>query len=394
LGVFTVKKIISEKKEPKLRQKVQLALLCPLTGEDAFFGEGAKVSVETALSHLSKGGAFKKFSIELLEPIDDQNLTSEATVSASMAVRLNPHVCIGHQKTEMTLVSAPLFEENKIPFISMSKGTAPVSNGWEYLHMGVPIYRDIEKTMADYLILERKIESFAVVVADEYEFRDASRNFISSIDKGKISVKQFKLFANDEKFELKAADEGEVEKQIEAIVFFGVGPENATKIMELFRSFGGVFSKSPIVAFGIPADIDKDYDLIEQGYTKELVFVDTWNPDSDRPVVKNFVKDFMKAHPGEQKPNRYDAGIYDAVMNISEAVMKLFDSGEDVDVFSDNFNVQLNLKISEVFREGVQGMNRYASFDDGSLLGGGYVFLLDKSGETKMVFSSEEDIEN
>ncbi|NMA06418.1 MAG: ABC transporter substrate-binding protein, partial [Ruminococcaceae bacterium] len=258
LGVFTVKKLLSGKKEPKLRQKVQLALLCPLTGDDAFYGEGAKVSAETALSHLSKSGVFKKFSIELMEPIDDQNLTSEATVSASMAVRLNPHVCIGHQKTQMTLVSAPLFEENKIPFISMSTGTAPVSNGWEYLHMGMPIYRDIEKTMADYLILERKIKSLAVVVADEYEFRDASRNFLSSIEKGKASVKQFKLFTNDEKFELKA-DEGEIEKQIEAIIFFGVDPENVTKVMELFRSFGGAFSKSPIIAFGIPSDIDKDY---------------------------------------------------------------------------------------------------------------------------------------
>lgn len=343
------------------KQAVKVAVMCPLSGESARFGEIYRASITAAMKAIEEDGYLKDYTLEF-EYIDDKGSTDGAPMAATYALdQYGCNVAIGHMLTTMILADGQYFEDAKTPLLGIVSGPASVSQGWEYLSIETGTDLQQAQALIDYLVGELKYEKISLININT--------------EGGMTAAKEIERYL-DEKYSLKLAtqdqltnDDTDFTAQVlnmknagtDCVIFWGLSQANGqlcnTQVKQLYKP-DIFFAGGTNLAQAQMLDTWNEEDIVGVVYPVGYIPTD----DAD---VQRFIKNFKEADVQKQDPADVPARVYDAVYHIATA---LNDMGQ-VDVSAEDFNTQLNSALRKAKFQGVQGMFDFSAFDNGVGLG-------------------------
>lgn len=120
----------------KENEKIKIAVVGSLTGDNAEYGIGFKNASELKVEEYDKNGGILGKEIELIS-FDDKNSGEEgATIAQKIASDKDILAVIGHFSSGVSMVAAPTYDENKIVEIS------PSASHPDYTSLGDYIFRN------------------------------------------------------------------------------------------------------------------------------------------------------------------------------------------------------------------------------------------------------------
>lgn len=111
----------------------KFALYCPLTGDNAQYGQAFQTTIEIYIDNVNKNGGINGHPVELAV-YDDKNDPKEALNIANLIVS-DPDILavIGSQTSSATLAAAPVFQEAGIPMMTPQGSHADITLTGEYI---------------------------------------------------------------------------------------------------------------------------------------------------------------------------------------------------------------------------------------------------------------------
>jgi len=300
---------------------IRVGALLPASGPGSYFGVMGKQGADLALEEINKNGINGyKLAIEYG---DSQCQPLPATnVAKRMLETFKPHVVIGEECSDATLAAMSVLEEAKVPLLNAGSATNKFTDsGFKYAFRIFPSAQQqtdslatnaIKKMNAKNAILLNVKTNAGIDISDNFE-----KTFLANGGKvlGKIDfasdVSDFTAIATrvasmgNADVLLVSALEGQTVKLAQALAQAGV-----TK--------GGGGKAIMIGTIWVPWGFDQKAGKASIGYTR----ISQFDPNEQRPVVQNFVKNFKAKYGADTVPTHINAHAYDQILMIAEAVKR------------------------------------------------------------------------
>jgi branched-chain amino acid transport system substrate-binding protein len=352
-------------KESKSSNMVKVAVMCPLSGDYARFGELYKASITAAMKAINEDGALKDYTLEF-EYVDDKGSTDGAPTAATYALdRYGCHVSIGHLLTTMVLVSGPFFEEKEVPLLGIVSGPASVQQGWKYLSIETGTDLDQADTLVDFLINEKKLDRIGLIHVNTEGGMSAANRIEETLKSkyNKTVLTRDSMSFEDTDFTaqvLKMKNAG-----VNAVIFWGLAQGPANLCM---RQIEQLWGKVPEEIYFCGGTSLAQNQMIETWDEQDLIGVSFpvgYIPSTSDPQILRFIRDFKEADPLHQDPADVPARVYDSVYHIVNALNSLGPQ----DVNAPDFTRKLNSALRKAKFTGVQGQFDFGAYDNGVGLG-------------------------
>lgn len=98
---------------------IKLAVVAPLTGEEALSGQALRDGVELAIEQLNKNGGIDGHHLSVIA-FDDQNTPEQAVIAAQEAVNSGAIAVIGHTVAATLAAAEPIYAAAKLPVITLA----------------------------------------------------------------------------------------------------------------------------------------------------------------------------------------------------------------------------------------------------------------------------------
>jgi len=109
-----------------------LALIAPMTGNEAQYGEMQKTGAQIAVDEINEAGGINGRKV-VLDVFDDQNNTTQAATVAQMIIDDGKYdAAIGTYSSSNALAMAPLFDEAKMPFFCSVSSDGRIATEYTY----------------------------------------------------------------------------------------------------------------------------------------------------------------------------------------------------------------------------------------------------------------------
>ncbi len=109
-----------------------LALIAPMTGNEAQYGEMQKTGAQIAVDEINEAGGINGRKV-VLDVFDDQNNTTQAATVAQMIIDDQKYdAAIGTYSSSNALAMAPLFDEAKTPFFCSVSSDGRIATEYTY----------------------------------------------------------------------------------------------------------------------------------------------------------------------------------------------------------------------------------------------------------------------
>jgi branched-chain amino acid transport system substrate-binding protein len=353
------------RKEAAAGNVVKVAVMAPLSGDYARFGELYKASITAAMKAINEDGALKNYTLEF-EYIDDKGSTDGAPTAATLALdRYGCHVSIGHLLTTMVLVSGPFFEEKQVPLLGIVSGPASVQQGWKYTSIETGTDLDQADTLINFLINEKQLDRIGLIHVNTEGGMSAANRIEDTLKKqyNKTVMTRDAMSMDDTDFTAQVLKMKNA--NVNAVVFWGLAQGPANLCM---RQIEQLWGKVPEEIYFCGGTSLAQNQMIETWQADDLVGVSFpvgYIPSTTDPRILRFIRDFKAADTLSQDPADVPARVYDSVFHIVTALNTLGPQ----DVNAKDFTSKLNTALRQAKFTGVQGNFDFSANDNGVGLG-------------------------
>lgn len=343
------------------KQTVKVAVMSPMSGEFARFGEIYKASIEAAMRAINEDGFLKEYELEF-EYVDDKGATEAAPTAANYALdQYGCNVAIGHMLTTMILASGMYFEDAEVPLLGIVSGPASVAQGWEYLCIETGTDLQQADTLVTYLVEELGYKAISLVNVNTEGGMTAAVEIERLLkEKYGLALATHDQMSNDDT-DFTAQVLNMKNAETDCVIFWGLNQANGQL---LYTQVGQLYSQDVFFAGGTNLAQAQMRDTWNETDIVGVVFPVGFVP-TEEPHVARFMEYFKEADAQHQEAADVPARVYDAVFHIATA---LNDMGP-VDVEAADFNQQLNVALRNAKFQGVQGNFDFSAFDNGVGLG-------------------------
>ena len=180
-----------------------IALIAPMTGNEAQYGQMQKVGAQIAINEVNEAGGVNGRKV-VLDVFDDQNNTTQAATVAQMIIDDSRYdAVIGTYSSSNALAMAPLFDEAKMPFFCSVSSDGRIATEYTYTFQQGIAANYVWPIMADNAVQKLGGKRIALVALNN----DAGEFFTS------YATEEFEKLSKDGSCELVASvtyNEGEV----------------------------------------------------------------------------------------------------------------------------------------------------------------------------------------
>ena len=298
---------------------IKIGALFPLSGPGSYFGVQDKQGVELALKELNKTGVNGyKFEVQYE---DSACSPLPATQAAKRLIdQYKPDVVIGEECSDATLAIMPLMERAKIPLINAGSSAIKITdpgNPWTFRIMPNEVMQGQDLADKAYnklgartaVLLHENTNAGignAKVFADRFE--KLGGKVLGDIGFGR-DVNDFTAIAT------RVAHMGKIDV-IPTYTLEGQGLKITEALAQAGVVKGGGGHAIQLGTIWLPFGFEKKAGKAAIGYVRIVQF----NPMSQRPVVRDFVKAFTAEYHSD--PTHINAHSFDQVMLIGDVVKR------------------------------------------------------------------------
>ena len=191
------------KDESNTSGEYHIALIAPMTGNEAQYGEMQRVGAQIAVDQVNEEGGINGQTV-VLDVFDDQNNTTQAATVAQMIIDDSRFdAAIGTYSSSNALAMAPLFDEAKMPFFCSVSSDGRIATEYTYTFQQNIAANYVWPIMADNAVQKLGGKKIALVALNN----DAGEFFTN------YATEEFEKLSADGSCELVASityNEGEV----------------------------------------------------------------------------------------------------------------------------------------------------------------------------------------
>ena len=337
---------------------VKVAVMSPMSGESARFGEQYKAAIEAAMKVVEEDAMLNDYTLEF-EYIDDKGTTDGAPVAANYALdQYGCNVAIGHMLTTMILADGQYFEDAETPLLGIVSGPAAVSQGWQYVSIETGTDITQADTLIDYLVGAQGKQKISLInvnteggmtaaeeieryLKEKYDLELATHDQMSNEDNDFTSVA------------LNMKDAG-----TDCVIFWGLSQANGQLCYTAVKQYVG---EDVLFAGGTNLSQNQMLTTWDAESIDGVVFPVGYIPEEGNEL-KNRINEYYKAaDPVGNDLTDVPARVVDSIFHLCTA---LNDLGAK-DPTADGFNAELNTALRGAKFEGVQGSFDFSANDNG-----------------------------
>ena len=307
IGILVVSSFILMSSCSKKEDVITIGAILPLTGDGAQYGEEDKNGFELALSEYEGSNQIKII-------YEDDKGTSSGGVNAFnklYSVDKVP-VIIGLMYSSVALSVAPLGDENKVVLFSTTASSPELTNAGDYFFRNWPSDVFEGKEIAEFTFNKlnlRKGAIFTVNLDYGVGLKKVFKNVFESLGGEITKVEYYNQGDSDFKTQL---------KKIQAVnPDFIYLPGYYNEIGQLLKQAKELGIKAQFISC-VGFDNPKILEIAGNAAEGVIFARPTYNPNSNEPIVNNFVNNYEKVYG--QEPGVYAAHAYDALKILTYAI--------------------------------------------------------------------------
>ncbi|MCL5045634.1 MAG: ABC transporter substrate-binding protein [Actinobacteria bacterium] len=301
------------KKEPDV---IKIAVIAPLTGNVATFGQSTKNAVELLVKETNAKGGINGKQIKVVYE-DDKNDPVEGANAAQKVITQDKVVAIiGSVASKVSLAIAPITQQNKIPQISPTSTNDKLTLQGDFISRACfkDSFQGYVMAKFDFNTLKAKKAAVLFDVGNDYS-KGLAESFKANFEKlgGKVVA-----------WESYSKDDQDFNAQLTKIS--GEGPD-VLFVPDYYDKVGIIAKQAK--AKGIKAPItggdgfDSD-DLVKIGGSavEGVYFSNHYSPEAKNPVATAFIDAYKKEYKTDNAPDALAALAYDAGLMLFDAIKK------------------------------------------------------------------------
>jgi len=297
----------------KEEKEIKIGVILPLTGSNAVDGEAAKQSIDLAFelkrAEFIKKGITLRFIYE-----DDKMIPNEGVNAATKIIKIDKVIAIiGPFGSSVLFAVAPVAEQNRVVLISGSATNPKIKEAGDYIFRDVPPDDYQGKALSKFAYEVLKVKKAAILYMNN-DYGVGLKNVVE---------REFPQLGGQIIYS-EAFNPGETDFRSHLQKLRKTNPECAflpshhTEGALILRQAREIGIKIPFLGGdGIfrPELIDIASNAANNTYISSM----SWRPDSDDPLVKEFVVKFKEKYVKE--PNVFSAYYFDATNIILDAIL-------------------------------------------------------------------------
>jgi len=302
--------VTQTKKEPQL---IKIGAILPLTGSNAVDGETAKQAIDLAIEEKSNDLKQKGVTLKVIYE-DDKMEPNEGVNAAKKIIQIDKVIAIiGPFGSSVVLAVAPVAEQNRVVLISGSATNPKIKEAGDYIFRDVPPDDYQGKALSKFAYEVLKVRKAAILfINNDYGvgLKSVIEREFPPIGGALVYKEAFNPGETDFRTYLQKLKNANPE-----CVFL---PSHHTEGALILRQAREMGIKPPFLGGdGIfrPELIDIASDAANSTYVSSM----SWRPDSNDPLVREFVVKFKEKYGKE--PNVFSAYYFDATNIILEAIL-------------------------------------------------------------------------
>lgn len=309
LSLFTA---CSTKKESGEDSPIKIAVAFPMTGDNAEYGKSFLAAAKIKVDEWNSNGGVLGRNIDIVN-YDDKNSGEEAASIAQKIVSNKEIVgVLGHFSSGVSMVAAPIYQENKVIEISNTASHPDYSSIGNYIFRNNSVISSEFKVIEDILVNDLKIKNVGIIAikTDWGATSGAIANDIISNNPNLTLVAHEEVLEGSDDYSLAIAKLKEA--GAEAVISVGM----YSLIAPLAKQYKAV--DPDIKVIGLSNSYAQQ--LIELGgeATEGIIFPVSFYADSEDQAVKTFVESYKKEFGSE--PSALAAQAYDSIGILLEAI--------------------------------------------------------------------------
>jgi branched-chain amino acid transport system substrate-binding protein len=294
------------------RQVYKIGAILPLTGDAAQWGEHPRNAINLAVEQMNASLSEKEFEVVF----EDAQANPRIGVAAFRKLITNEHVpvVIGEVASAVTLVVAPIAEQEKVVLISPASTNSKISEAGDFIFRTINADILEGSVMAEFLINEQNIKRVAVLTIQTAGTVGMCDSFVSrfkSLQGDVVLYEKVSEGTSDFRSSLS------VIKQSTAQALYLVGyPKETGLMVKQARELG-----LSIPLFSAQPAEDPEVTKIAKGAVDKVTFTTTTLPPE---VLGEAYIQFAKAYQARfgVKPGSFAAEAYDAANLIMKAILE------------------------------------------------------------------------
>jgi len=290
--------------QPSEKEVIKIGVILALTGKAAQYGQWAKNGFELATEEINSLDNYP-YRLELIYEDDMGDPKTGVSAMQKMISTYNISVVTGLILSKVAMAVAPIAEQNRIVFISVSASTDEIRNAGDY------IFRVREsgiihgKSMADYVFNKLSVKKVGALYA----------NAENGITYAQAFKEQFQDLGEEIEF-YEAFNEGETDFRTQLIKARDKGIK-ALYIPGLVTEIGQILKQAKELGIEIQfvsspgAENTKLIEIAASAAENLIYTYPAFNPGSSDKVVKQFTTKYLEKFGAE--PEFIAANSYDAI---------------------------------------------------------------------------------
>ncbi|MCD4785297.1 MAG: ABC transporter substrate-binding protein [Candidatus Eremiobacteraeota bacterium] len=308
------------KETPKEKGVIRIGWIGVLTGDAAYYGEMVKYGTELAVDEINTAGGIRGKKIEVIYDNDQLDPKKGVSIITKLITIDKVPLVIQGTGSSVMLACAPIAEKHKVVYISPTCSNDKIKDAGNYIFRNWPSDNYQGKVVADFAFRELGLKKAAILFINN-DYGAGLKNVFSRQFKnlgGKVlAVEGFDQGATDFRAQL-----AKIKNSGAGVVFLSSQYKEGALILKQTKEIGLK------VKFVAPEGCFAPELIKLSGGAAEGVYVVNmhWAPDSDDPIVKDFVTKFKKKF--KKDPEVYAATAYDCMKIVGKALEMDGETGE------------------------------------------------------------------
>jgi branched-chain amino acid transport system substrate-binding protein len=293
---------------------IKIALVAPMTGNAAQWGESLKEGVDLAVEELNNSGGVLGRPLEVVISDHRGNPNEAVAVAQKLITDKDIVATVGHFFTSTTLAAAPVFQRAGVPMVAVAATDPRVPKAGDYIFR-VNVTNTLQGSgVIEWLVRNQKAKRLAILfVNDDYGrgITEVAKDPATKLGAQVVYEASIQPGGEQDFTVLLTSARAAKPDALVLFAFYSAGAQIITQAKRLglnmtIAGSDGLYSP----------------DLINlASAASEGVYVATWfHPDSDDPQTRQFVEKYTKRW--KHTPDTWAPYAYDAVRVLAEAIKR------------------------------------------------------------------------
>lgn len=297
-------------KQAEEKEVIKIGVILPLTGKAAQYGKESQQGIELAKEELNLNRELKQFKIEVF--YEDSKFDTKEGVSAYQKLRnFNNIPIVITGASQVSLAISPLANQEKILQMAIFSSTPKYTSPRDFTFR-VATRSEVEDGELAKFVVPKYKNIALLYINNEWGMGhlEAILPIIKKL-KGNVLIEE-KFLLEDTDFRTQLT---KIKAKNPEAVFLLAEAKNAGLILKQAKEMG-----LKVVWFGIRSLQSEELFTIAGDAADGLIYTYPFDPESENPVVKNFVEKYRAKY--NEAPTSYSAEGHDALKVIISAVIQ------------------------------------------------------------------------